>query len=374
MSHTPTTIRGIQVGEIKVPLKVPFKTAVRKVTEVHSLVIVIETEAGLRGFGEAAATAVITGDLIGSMRAGLQHLAPQLIGRDGLDFNALLQTIARGLVHHTSLKAALEIALYDLRAQHFGVPLYTLLGAAPGASARLKTDVTISVNDTATMVADSKAAVANGFDALKIKVGGRDWKQDVEATLAIHAAVGSGVSIRLDANQGWSPKQAVHVIQAVERAGVVIEFVEQPVKAGDLLGLKFVTDQTLTPILADEAVFDVQDALTVLQTPCADIVNIKLMKTGGISQAIEIATLARRFHRTCMIGCMLESHISVTAAAHFALAYADVVTLVDLDGPQLCAGSAVVGGMQMEGAWIVLQDAPGLGIKEVPGLSEVMVY
>ena len=111
-----------------------------------------------------------------------------------------------------------------------------------------------------------------------------------------------------------------------------------------------------------------------LSTYSADIVNIKLMKTGGISQAIEVANLTRQHHRTCMVGCMLESGISVTAAAHFAVAHADVVTLVDLDGPQLCQGSAITGGLTMNGPWINLSDAPGLGITAVLGLTDVQQY
>lgn len=364
-------IQRITVGEIRLPLKLPFKTALRTVNHVHDLVLIIETDTGLKGFGEAPATAVITGDLLGSMRAALALIAPRLLGRDLLDFNALLATVHHAVVHHTSLKAALEIALYDLRAQQFGVPLYQLLG---GGTPRLKTDVTISVNDSATMVQDCLRAVAEGFDALKVKVGGRSWREDVQSTLAIHHAVGPKVALRLDANQGWTPKQAVQVIQALEAAGVELEFVEQPVKADDVAGLKFVTDHTLTPILADEAVFSVQDALHILSTHSADIVNIKLMKTAGISQAIEVANLTRQHHRTCMVGCMLESGISVTAAAHFAVAHADVVTLVDLDGPQLCQGSAIDGGLTMNGPWINLSDAPGLGITAVHGLTDVQQY
>ncbi len=349
----------------------PFKTALRTVTEVHDLVLCFETDTGLTGYGEAPATAVITGDLLDSMRAALALIAPRLIGKDLRDFHALLRIVHQSVLHHNSLKAALEIALYDLRAQQFGVPLYQLLG---GGVPRIKTDVTISVNDTATMVQDSQRAVAEGFDALKVKVGGRSWREDVESTLAIAKAVGPGVALRLDANQGWTPKQAVQVIQAIEAAGLALEFVEQPVKAGDVAGLKFVTDHTLTPILADEAVFSVDDALHILSTQSADIINIKLMKTAGISQAIEIANLTRRHHKPCMIGCMLESGISVTAAAHFAVAYADVVTLIDLDGPQLCQGSAVDGGLVMDGPWISLPDAPGLGIHAVRGMTAAHSY
>ncbi|MBL8521206.1 MAG: dipeptide epimerase [Betaproteobacteria bacterium] len=359
-------IRHIHAGEVAVPLKTPFKTAVRTVTHVLSLVLKIETDDSRIGHGEAPSTAVITGDLTGTMRAGLAVLAPQLAGQDLADFNACLRIVEKGLMHHTSLKAALEMALFDLRAQSYGMPLYKLLG---GGTPKLKTDVTISVNDAATMVADCRTAVDDGFDALKVKVGGRSWREDVETTIAIRKAIGPDVAIRLDANQGWTPKHALRVLAALEQAGVEIELVEQPVKADDIAGLRYITERTTVPIMADEAVFGATDAIHLLSTGSADILNIKLMKTGGISQAIEIAQLARRFRRTCMIGCMLEGVISVTAAAHFAVAHADVVTSVDLDGPQLCVERVVHGGLSMLGPWIELPDAPGLGIERVDGLT-----
>ncbi len=364
-------IARIVAGDIEVPLKTPFKTAVRTVTHMHSLVLRVVTDDGRTGFGEAPATALITGDTLDSMRAGLAVLAPRLIGQDLADFNACLQRVSGGLVHHTSLKAALEMALYDLRAQAFGIPLYGLLG---GGTPRLKTDVTISVNDTATMVADCRKAVSEGFDALKVKVGGRTWQEDVATTRAIRAAVGPSVSIRLDANQGWTPKHALKVLDALEAEGIGIELVEQPVKAADVAGLRFITERTRVPVLADEAVFGFDDALSILTSGSADLVNIKLMKTGGLSQAIEIAQLARRMHRTAMIGCMLEGVISVTAAAHFAVAFADVVTVVDLDGPQLCAERRVRGGLAQNGPWIELPETPGLGITQVEGVERELQY
>jgi len=323
------------------------------------------------GYGEAPATAVITGDLLGSMRAALELIAPRLLGRKLSDFNASLCMLHHCVLHHSSLKAALEIALYDLRAQAMGVPLYQLLG---GGEPQLKTDITISVNDLEVMVKDAVRAVADGFDCLKIKVGGHTWQDDVESVLAIERAVGAHVALRLDANQGWTPKHAVQVIQAIEKAGVVLELVEQPVKAEDVAGLKFVTEHTLTPILADEAVFSTREALNILSSGSADVINIKLMKTAGISQAIQVANLARLHHRTCMVGCMLEGVISVTAAAHFAAAHDDVVSYIDLDGPQLCATSPVDGGMRIKGPWITLPDAPGLGITAVHGLTDLKVF
>jgi L-alanine-DL-glutamate epimerase-like enolase superfamily enzyme len=164
------------------------------------------------------------------------------------------------------------------------LPLYQLLG---GGEPQIKTDVTISLNPIDVMVKDALRAVADGFDALKIKVGGQTWRDDVESVRAIQRAVGANTALYLDANQGWEPKQAVQVIQALEKSGVVLEFVEQPVKAADLAGSEIcLRPYALTPILADEAVFTVANALHILSTRSADVVNIKLMKTAGISGAL----------------------------------------------------------------------------------------
>lgn len=364
-------ITRITAGDLHVPLKVPFKTALRSVTEVHTLVLTIETDTGLTGYGEASPMALITGDLIDAMRAALDFLVPRLLGRSLLDFNAILRTLHQSLMHHSGLKAGIEMALYDLRAQALGLPLYQLLG---GGDPQLKTDITISVNPIDTMIMDARRAVADGFDCLKIKLGGHTWRDDVQTVLTIERALGPHIALRLDANQGWSPKHAVQVIAALEQAGVALECVEQPVKADDLAGLKFVTDHVLTPVVADEAVFTLPDAMNIFCTQSADVLNLKLMKTAGLSQAIEIANLARHQHRSCMMGCMIESAISTTAAVHFAVAFDDVVAYIDLDGPQLCAANPVDGGVASTGPWLDLPDTPGLGITAVHGLQQLKVY
>jgi len=371
MTFLPIQIKSVTVGEVNIPLKAPFRTALRTVHALYALVVVIETHNGLKGYGEATATAVITGDLLGSMRAALDLIAPRLIGRDLRDFNALLRTIHQAARHHNSVKAALEIALFDLRAQQFGVPLYQLLG---GGDPQIKTDVTISVNDQDAMVAAAVDAVSQGFDSLKIKVGGQSWQDDVHSVVAIYRAVGRHVALRLDANQGWTAKQAVQVMRGLDAAGLVVELLEQPVNARDLAGLKFVTDNTLTPVVADESVFDAHDALQILSTNSANLINVKLMKTGGISGAIEVIQLARLFQRPVMMSCMLEGVISVTAAAHLAVAHDDVVQYCDLDGPYLCDRQVVDGGMTQQGSWITLADAPGLGITAVHGWTNTKVY
>ena len=359
-------ITRIEFAMLRVPLKTPFKTALRTVTQVEDVIVMMHTDTGNIGYGEAPATAVITGDTIGSIVEAIRHyIAPRLIGQDVSDLNRLTRLVQTSMEKNTSAKAAVEIALYDLFAQQFDAPLYRVLG---GGDPVITTDITISVDTIDKMVADSLSAVERGFDSLKIKVG-KEIGVDIERAKAIYAAVEDRALLRLDANQGWTAKQAVHAIRAMEDAGIQLELVEQPVKAADLEGLRYVTERVTTPIMADESVFGPAQVIELIRMRAADIVNIKLMKTGGISNAIHIADIAALHGVECMIGCMLESSISVAAAAHVAVAKAGAITNIDLDGPSLQQFNPVEGGVNFNESEISIPDAPGLGIRGIRGLE-----
>jgi len=359
-------ITDIELGMLRVPLKTPFKTALRTVDTVEDVVVLIRTDSGHTGYGEAAATAVITGDTHGSIiEAVRQYIRPRLIGQDVANLNRLCGLVQTSMERNSSAKAAVEIALYDLWAQLHGAPLYRMLG---GGDPVITTDITISVDYIDKMVADSLSAIERGFESLKIKVG-KDIGLDIERVKAIHAAVEGRALLRLDANQGWTAKQAVQAMRSLEEAGVVLELLEQPVKAADISGLKYVTDRVNTPVMADESVFSPSQVIDLIQQRAADIVNIKLMKTGGLSNAIRIADIAAIHGVPCMIGCMIESSISVAAAVHLAVAKADVIVKVDLDGPSLGQFDPVSGGVTFNESEISISEAPGLGITEVRGLE-----
>lgn len=359
-------ITRIRFGLLRVPLKTSFKTALRTVDAIEDIVVMIDTDTGHTGWGEAPATAVITGDTLGSIVAAIEgFIAPRLVGEDIEDLNRLTRLVQTALERNTSAKAAVEIALYDLWAQRYGAPLYRLLG---GGDPVITTDITISVDTIDKMVADSLAAVARGFDSLKIKVG-KDIGVDIERVKAIHAAVQGRALLRLDANQGWTAKQAVHALHALEDAGVVLELVEQPVRAVDIEGLKYVADRVHTPVMADESVFGALDVIELIRHRAADIINIKLMKTGGLSEAIRIADIAGIHGVECMIGCMLEGTIGVAAAVHLAVAKSDVITKVDLDGPSLCRWNPVDCGVDFAESEISIRDVPGLGVTAVRDLE-----
>ena len=361
-------ITDIRFGMLRVPLKTPFKTALRTVDTVEDIVVLVRTDSGHTGHGEAPPTAVITGDTHGSIVEAIErHIKPRLIGQDISNLNHICGLIQNSMERNTSAKAAVEIAVYDLWGQLHGAPLYQMLG---GGDPVITTDITISVDHIDKMVADSIAAVERGFDSLKIKVG-KDIGLDIERVKAIHAAVEGRALLRLDANQGWTAKQAVYAMHALEDAGVLLELLEQPVKAADIEGLKYVTERVHTPVMADESVFGPSQVFDLIQRRAADIINIKLMKTGGISNAVRVADIAALYGVQCMIGCMLESAISVAAAVHLAVAKADAITKVDLDGPSLSQFNPVHGGVVFNESEITITDAPGLGIVRIDGLEPV---
>jgi o-succinylbenzoate synthase len=363
-------IRDIRFGMLRVPLKTPFKTALRTVDIVEDIVVSIHTDTGHVGYGEAPATAVITGDTHGSIISAIsKFITPRLIGEDIANLNRITHLIQGSLERNTSAKAAVEIAVYDLWGQLYEAPLYKMLG---GGEPVITTDITISVDHIDKMVADSLSAVERGFESLKIKVG-KDIGVDIERVKAIYAAVEGRALLRLDANQGWTAKQAVYAMQSLEEAGVRLELLEQPVKAQDVDGLKYVTDRVHTPVMADESVFGPLEVIDLIKRRAADIINIKLMKTGGISNAIRIADIAALYGVECMIGCMIETSISVAAAVHVAVAKSGVITKIDLDGPSLCAFDPVDGGVTFNESEISVSDAPGLGIREIRGLEPLHV-
>ena len=359
-------IRSIRFGMLNVPLKTPFKTAMRTVSEIEDVVVIIETDTGHTGYGSAPATAVITGDTHGSIIEAISKvISPALIGRDIDDLNSLTNIIHNSIVRNFSAKAALETAIYDLHGQLYDAPLYKLLG---GGDNVITTDITISVDYIDKMVEDTLNAIDLGFETLKIKVG-KDPALDIERIKAIYAAVNGRALIRLDANQGWTPKQTVSVLRALEDSGVRLELVEQPVRGDDIEGMKYVTERIHTPVMADESSFGPKEAIELIRMRAADIINIKLMKTGGISNAIKIADIAGIYGVNCMIGCMLESSIGVAAAAHIAVAKASVITMIDLDTPSLGQYDPVSSGVKFDNAEITITDLPGLGISKIDNLT-----
>lgn len=357
-------IVDLELYHSSIPLHTPFKTALRTVTVAESIFVKITCDNGSIGWGEAPPTHVITGDSLASIHYTIdQVIRPILQDAELSSYAHIFMQLEKAIVHNTSAKAAVDMALYDCLAQAANQPLYQYLG---GWSSTIQNDYTVSVNAIDQMQKDAKLYKENGFDILKVKVGKDPAEKDIERVAAVRKAAGEDVLIRLDANQGWTAKEAVKAITKMEELGLNIELVEQPVPAHDITGLKYITDHTTTPIMADEAVFSVHDARRVLEMGAADLINIKLMKAGGIHQAMKIANLCEAYGVSCMAGSMIETKLGITAAAHFAASH-PAVTRFDFDAPLMLSDDILEGGIQYAGKGnrITFSNQPGLGIKSV---------
>lgn len=352
-------ITRIRLATISVPLRVPFKTALRTVNSVEDIIVEVHTDTGHIGYGEVPPTGPVTGHTTGANIGAIQdYIAKNIVGMDVDCLEDVLQKIQNCVVGNSSAKAAVDMAIWDLYGQLYKIPVYKLLG---GSKKEIITDITISVNPPEEMARDAVNAIKRGYDCLKLKVGVSP-ELDVARLSAIREAVGSDVLIRIDANQAWTPKQAVRILNQMQDKGLGLELVEQPVKAADLDGLKYVTDHSDVPVLADESVFSPADAMKIMQMHAADYVNIKLMKCGGLYNALQIASAASVYGVECMLGCMLEAKVSVNAAVHLACAK-NIITKIDLDGPVLCSEDPILGGAIFDEKRITVSDEPGMGIK-----------
>ncbi|HWQ79607.1 MAG TPA: dipeptide epimerase [Anaerovoracaceae bacterium] len=359
-------IQSIELKHLSIPLKKTFRTALRCVDSAENTVVLVKTDGGSIGYGEAPPTKVITGDTNESIIAAIQLMEKSLLGLDIDHLEKIMEVINSPSVNSTSARAAVDMAIYDLMAKSCGKPLYQFLG---GYRDFVETDLTISMNEPDEMCQDAVNAKEQGFNVLKLKVG-IDMEKDIRRVSAVRKAVGNQMKLRLDANQGWTPEEAVRVIRSLEEKGIDIELVEQPVKASDFMGMKYVTDHVSTPIMADESLFSPEDALRLLQMKAADLLNIKLMKCGGIFNALKINAIAESYGVECMLGSMIESKISLTAATHLAAAKKNI-TFVDLDAAVLLAEDPVQGGLRKQIPYFYPGDAPGLGITEVLNLSDI---
>ncbi|WP_031467652.1 dipeptide epimerase [Sciscionella sediminilitoris] len=355
-------ITELRTHRVRIPLREPFVTAVRRTEAVEAVLVELRDEQGNRGWGEGTETWRVTGESGAGITAALEGpLRETVLGRDPADTEELCRDIERAIVANTSAKSALDCAVHDLAAARSAVPLVRFLGAVPRT---MPTDVTLAVGAPAAMAETAKTRAGEGFGTLKIKVGDRG-EDELDRLRRIRAAAGPGVRLRLDANQGWTAKQAIRLIRRFEDAGLDVELVEQPVPAGDLDGLARVTAAVDTPILADESVCVPADLLELIRRGAADMVNIKLAKCGGLRPARALAAMAEAAGLGVLFGSMMETHVGIGATAALAAATPGADPVPDLDAAWWLCHSPVLGGIGYQGSEITIPDAPGSGIEQV---------
>ena len=347
-------INKITILKAIIPLKKPFKIALGIIENAESVFVKINTDKGIYGIGESAPFHAVTGETQQIAAAAGTTIGKMLLGKNPLGINANLQDINKYLTFNSAIKCGFDMALYDIAGKVADLPIYALLG---GSRQPLITDLTIGINTPKIMVEDALAVKNSGFSAIKVKLG-EGCEPDVERIKKIREAIGPDMKIRVDANQGWDYPTAVSAIEKM--LPYELEYCEQPLPVWDYENMRRLREKSVTPIAADESIFNDKDAFKLASSGACDILNIKLAKSGGIHTAVKIDNIAQSAGIPCMLGCMSETRLGLTAAAHFASAHPNVKYL-DLDGHTFLGLDPVINGIICKGENVSLPDAPGLG-------------
>jgi L-Ala-D/L-Glu epimerase len=351
-------IKSITAIPVDLALKEPFTIANETVDIGENVFLKIETDEDIIGWGCATPDSV-TNETKQTVIDCFQTTAKNiLIGKDPLRIHYLNDILEEHIKANPSLKSGINMGLYDILGKKANMPLYQLLG---GYRNKIQTSVTIGINPIDTMVDKAKYFVAQGFTILKVKCG-MDADNDINTILAIRNEVGPHIKIRMDANEGYSLEKALRVIETLEKLGADIEMLEQPTPAKYLYALKEVTAQCSVPIMADETALSLRDSLKLVKMQIADMINIKLMKIGGITNAIKANLFAELADIPVMIGCMNESMAGMAAGVHFACAFKNV-RYADLDSALDFKSDIVTGGATYKDGYVIPSDKPGLGLK-----------
>ena len=352
--------RSIQIQDVEIyPYNVsmiePFRVALSTITSAENVLVRLRTREGVVGWGEAGPYSPVTGETQAVDLAVGKDLANFVRGRDPFTLSAIVSDMDGFTPSNTSIKAALEMAVWDICGKLAGQPVYKLLGAYRDS---FETDITIGMGTPEEMAKKATKYVQDGFKTLKVKLGDGP-EPDTQRMKAIREAIGYSIKVRTDANQGWTAAETVRALRMMEK--YQMQICEQPVPYWDVEGLKFSRDNSPTPIMADESVHSPHDALAIVRENAVDCINIKLMKSGGLLRGVQIATVAASAGVTCMVGCMEETRLALTAGAHLVCSQKNIV-YADLDGFLELSVDPVIGGMQMRDGIVTLPNTPGLGV------------
>lgn len=352
-----------------VPVTVPVDRRVGTVEDAKGfrfqsrlLMVFIRTDAGIDGVGEVTASPDWSGETSAGAKALIDtHLAPKLIGADPRQIRQCMDRLAKTFANPFA-KAAIEMALFDIAGKFHHAPVYQLLGGAVrDGSFALRFPVMPVGPEASADVA--RRMVAEGFRTIKLKVGHDALEYDLARLRQVRDAIGSNVRLTVDANGGWSVSEAIAAAPHLEELGVA--FVEQPVHRLDLEGLAEVRRRTRLPVMADESVFTVQDALRCLQLRAADIISVYPGKNGGLLNTLTIASMAEAAGVHCAIGSNLEGDVGSAAMAHACMAMPNIRTdlyAADIIGPVFHTERAIAAPLLTSAACVRVPDGAGLGI------------
>jgi len=328
----------------------PFTIATGSSDSVVNILITISTP-DFTGYGFAAPNTV-TGEDEFSIIDFIRSIAPDIIGRDVLDPDGLNSYLAR-YSKHPAARAGLTAALYDIWGKVEGMPVFSLLGGSEGA---METFVTIGITDLDDTLRKAREWVSRGFRRLKIKVG-LDLKSDLRRVEAVRDEF-RNIMICVDCNQGYGLEEASEFLREVESLN--IEFVEQPVGAGDWHVLETLVRNSEVPVMLDESIWGIEDLLSFASTDAVKLINIKLAKCGGIPDALRMCEICSANGIKCMIGCMSECQGSIAPSLHLALVRREIV-YADLDSPLSIIDDPTIALRYSDGK-VLPVSGPGFGI------------
>ncbi len=365
-------IQSIELYASKIKLKEPFIISLGPLTHAENVIVIIKTTEGITGTGECSPFMTINGE---SMETGMvagKYLATILKGKNALDIEACHKAMNSVIYGNSSIKSAFDMALYDIASKQAKLPLYAFLGGSNNKT--LVTDYTVSFKEADAMATDAAKIKANGFQVIKVKLGGTK-EGDIERIQKIREAVGMEIPVRIDANQGWNVADAIDILKALHPYN--IQHCEEPIPRWAFMELPTIKQQSPIKIMSDESCCDVHDAKRLLGIGACDYFNVKLGKSSGIFGAEKIIALSEEHTINIQIGGFLESRVGFTAAAHVALS-SDTIVHCDFDTPLMFEEDPVVGGIGYTGKGeIVMPEGIGLGASfdegHLKGLEKVLI-
>jgi L-alanine-DL-glutamate epimerase-like enolase superfamily enzyme len=355
MSHT--TIIAVRVEPLNIPLLEPFTIATGSVSAASNVLITITLKDGSIGYGESAPFPPSTGESQATALAAAHDCAALLKGHDAANWRTLSHLLHSIYFSQSTVIAGMEMAILDALTRSYGIPLYIFFG---GASTSVETDMSIPFVSAKHAYELARETAARGITSIKVKVGS-NLHEDVERVEAIREGA-PNLPLTLDANQGYTPNEALLCLEALNDHDIRPLMMEQPVRKDDFEGLRYVTQHTTVPIAADESASSPATVARLIAMGAVNTVNIKLMKSGFV-EAMDIAAICRATNTELMVGAMIESRLAISAAAHF-VAGLGGFRYIDLDTPMLLAEDPFTGGYEQFGGVYDLSGVKaGLGVE-----------
>ena len=306
-------ITKIKTAVVKIPVVRPYEASFGLIDSAENVILQIYTDDGLVGLGECCPIPGFSDEYSCAIKMLIdKYLSPALIGEDPFELEKISEKMEKTLKGNMLAKAGIDMALYDLIGKKLKVPVCKLLGGKYRET--VAEPKLISTGELEADVEEARRAIREGYNIIKLKVGAKDPETDIKRIAMVREAVGYKVGLRVDANQKWSPTTAIRLIKKMEKYD--LDYVEQPVPAWDIDGMRHVSEAVETPIMADESLFTLWDALLLVKSKAADYFNIKVPKHGGILWSKKIVAIAEAADIPFFSGALAGTSITIAASLH----------------------------------------------------------